>query len=607
MRPVLISKHPGKERKQRVEALVISLITVAITAWILWKPLILRVQGILDPFSFNGDALQHIAPMWFVHQPSSAVHDYTLRYYLEAILPPLFKAIYAILTNWLTPAVASKLLTIGLSLAFIIISTLTARRLAGWAAGSLTFFLATAGVLKNLYFMGGIQRGFGFCISSLALYLVCSGRLVPLGLLGVVAAMLYPAAAVCIITILGLLVLLPRSCRGSMANWSIFKRLSFVAVCAGLMGLAVAPQIAGGQRYGQRLSIDAAVEFPEWGPEGRYTPGDRGVPVSFRRKVLSAATSALSADKVTKDRGANRAGAASSDPGAKETSPLPMVVIMATLICAALIAVRRPKSISAAAWRCGIFCLGITVAFFVACQVFPLLYIPARYLALGATALTPVVFPVLWRVIVEACMPASRYLPRGVFTVALGSSLLLALGWHTLSPKRLPSTVGNRALFGAIRALPADAVIAAWPRGIANMIPLFTARSVLVFEEGHQIFHRDFLEEMRRRTRAIIAAFAATDVAPLQALRRDYRVSHILVNKRHLTQSPDYFAPFDTEMRAARERSGESPLILSALAASNSTFVDNDYVLIDIQGLTDVAPLSQHGPATYGSIHLAPS
>jgi len=576
------------------------LLTVTVTAFVFWKPIQVRVHGLLDPFSFNGDALQHIAPLWHVHAPAQAVHDYTSRYYLQAILPPLFKQVYAILTVWTTPPQASKVVTVILSVVFILVSTKTTHRLAGVAAACLTFFMATGGVIKNFYFMGGIQRGFGFCLAAFALHFVCSGRLLPLAALAVIAAMLYPAAAVSILCILGITILLPSDYRGSLKSWGVLSRLGVLVLCVAVVALAVTPQILGGRAYGERLSINAESEFAEWGPHGRYTPGDRGVPVNPWRKVLSGTVAGLSAKRQEKERqGKDKQeinkhsrendttsqelrNLESASPSATEES---LAIIALSLIGGTLVLIRRRGHLSSEALRCCGYIAGIAMSFLAAKTLFPLLYIPSRYIALGTTALTPVVFPALWSTLACTAVP-KRYARAASFaTIMLGAAILMSLSWHTLAPKKLPTASGNRALFAFIRTLPADAVVASWPRGIINMVPLFTAKSVLVFEEGHQIFHRDFLEELRRRTRAIINAYAATDMGPIQQLRQSYNVTHILVNKRHLTQVPDYFAPFVHEIRAARKKIDIKQLALTELSRTKAVFKNNDYVVVDIREL----------------------
>ena len=64
-------------------------------------------------------------------------------------------------------------------------------------------------------------------------------------------------------------------------------------------------------------------------------------------------------------------------------------------------------------------------------------------------------------------------------------------------------------------------------------------------------FHLRYTELMRERTRALIAAYFASDPAPLRELHRGYGVTHLLVDRSHFASVPPYFAPFDAEARAA--------------------------------------------------------
>jgi hypothetical protein len=105
---------------------------------------------------------------------------------------------------------------------------------------------------------------------------------------------------------------------------------------------------------------------------------------------------------------------------------------------------------------------------------------------------------------------------------------------------------------------------------------------VLLFEEGHQIFHRDCLEELRRRTRSLIHLYAATNAAPLAELQNGYNVTHLLLDKRHLDKAPPYFAPFDEEMKTARAEVGGKPLFLAELANTQAVFQSGNLVLIDL-------------------------
>jgi hypothetical protein len=114
------------------------------------------------------------------------------------------------------------------------------------------------------------------------------------------------------------------------------------------------------------------------------------------------------------------------------------------------------------------------------------------------------------------------------------------------------------------------------------MVPLFTARNILLFEEGHQIFHRDVTEETRRRMRTIITLYSATDSTPVEILRQGYGVTHILLDTRQLTKTPSYFEPFQSEVIAARKAAGESPLYLEYLSKYKAVSSLGPFVIIDI-------------------------
>ncbi len=585
------SYHPWSagSRCRRLLTLTVYLLATASIYLLFKEPIHSRVTGLLEPFSFSGDALQHIAPMWFVRHPERIAHDYIQTYYLNAIFPLLFKGVYAVATLFTSPLGASKIITIILSALFVITTTATSKRLAGTIAAYLTALFATGGVVKNMYFMGGIQRSFGIWLASLALYFICSGRVIALGLTGVVAAMLYPAASIFILTAIALILLLPARLRGSASSWPLKKRMVFFGLCTLGCTLAVSPQLVGGSMYGPRLSLKDEAKYPEWGIGGRYTDGDRGVPLAFTTRVFSSAVSSLVASRVK----ARKHLPGKDDQPEEGLFDLPLStevsgVFAFTAVCAVWILYQLRGQVSAAALRCGVFALTMLVAFVGATLLFPLLYIPSRYVMLGCIPLVPVVFPCVWT---SACTQVFRErlaALNSIFALVLGCSLFVWLGWLHPSVRGFPSASGHLPLFRFVRTLPADTIIAGWPRGIINQIPLFTARSVLLFEEGHQIFHRDCLEELRNRTRSLIALYAATDTAPLTELQTRYKVTHLLLDKRHLDKAPPYFAPFDAEMKAARVSVEGKTLILAELALTKAIYESGNFVLIDL----NKAPLS---------------
>jgi hypothetical protein len=119
------------------------------------------------------------------------------------------------------------------------------------------------------------------------------------------------------------------------------------------------------------------------------------------------------------------------------------------------------------------------------------------------------------------------------------------------------------------------------------MIPLFTKRSVLLFEEGHQIFHRDFLQQARERMRAIEDLYTAVDSGAVDRLRERYKVTHLLIDKRHLRGTPTYFEPFHSEIAEARRKVNPEQLYILKLAREKSAFVAGNNIVIDLTKAAD--------------------
>ncbi len=547
-----------------------------------------RIRSILDPYSFSGDALQHIPPLWYAHERALFSLDYVREYYWNALFPPLFKATYWVVTFLAEPAAASKI--VSCVLAFLFIATLTRASwvLAGRASAFVTLLLATGGTLKNFPFMSGLQRGFGTWLCAVMLLCIVEGNIVGLGVTITITALFYPAAAVFGLTTLGLVLCLPQRFLTSTKAWTLKRRAIVLASVVASTSLAVLPQLIAGSRYGERLSIVHEREFEEWGPNGRYTQGDRGVPMSFTQKFLENSMASLLPGKLGRVKQTTPDTDTTADePSRNELLYRELIVIVVVSLLCALVLVRRAGSgISPKAARIGAYIVAIGASFAMATVLFPLLYIPTRYVVITLPALIPLVFPALWTRATAALLTFGSARIREVSGAVVGVTVLALMGWFSLSVKPMPTASGHRELFSYIRSLPRESVIAGWPRGSLDTISLFTGRNVLLHEEAHQIFHRDFLLECRRRMRAIVNLYAATDKTAVDELRREYGVTHLLIDRKHLRNIPSYFAPFKDEIIAARAATGGDALYLERLAQEAAAFRLQHLVLIDLSKVT---------------------
>jgi hypothetical protein len=140
-------------------------------------------------------------------------------------------------------------------------------------------------------------------------------------------------------------------------------------------------------------------------------------------------------------------------------------------------------------------------------------------------------------------------------------------------------------LYQFLAALPPDALVAGWPADVINNVPYLSHHRALVTFETHQAFHEAFVQEMRRRMRALIDATFAQDAAPLRHLRDAFGVTHLLFDVRHLTQPPTpYFAPFDGWVALARVR-GVAPAALLRELNDATVFTEGPYLVVDLRKL----------------------
>jgi hypothetical protein len=174
-------------------------------------------------------------------------------------------------------------------------------------------------------------------------------------------------------------------------------------------------------------------------------------------------------------------------------------------------------------------------------------------------------------------------------SVALAFCLLLlaAVGGRGSSRAGLNVELGNSSLYEAISKLPADALIAGWPRGAIENVPYASRRTALLTYETHQAFHQRYADEMRQRMRAIIDATLATSNEPLLRLRNEHGVTHILVYLPHLDGARlAYFKPFDGWIEEARRASTGKPLLLQSLADEHAVYRDDSYALVDLRAIS---------------------
>jgi hypothetical protein len=448
--------------------------------------------------------------------------------------------------------------------------------------GKVAAFLALALTLTSFGFFhtmgGGIPRSFAFPVVAGALVALATGRIRGSAACVLAGAAFYPPAGVLAgATLFGVLLLLPAEDRGPARDWSLGRRLGLLAVTAGLGLLVVAPALIGSREFGPRIVQTGGEPFPEAGPGGRYVDRNRPPWPGALEAVPPVARDALSG------RGRPLVPPVRDFLLGPEGGPTPpraaffwgLLAAVCLLGWVPLLRRERTARVLAVFGAAALACHGI------ARIGAPWLYLPPRYLMYSVPVLCVVGVPAG---LVSAC----RQLDRGrasPWIAALACGLLLA-AIGTRGDPRSGIRFSARPFaptLSAIAALPKDALVAGWPQGLMDYVPYFARRQALLTYETHQAFHEGYVLEMRRRMDALIRAWFAVDPAPVVALREEFGVTHLVVDRRHFESKPPlYFRPFTRPVARAWRRGHGRFWLAHAVPESAIVARDGSVVVVDL-------------------------
>ena len=537
-----------------------------------------------DPLVFADDARAQIWPLLRYTGEGLFEHDLIAQYYLD-VFPIGFKSLY-IWAAWLWhPYGLSKLLPYVLLAITLLLAGAAARRLGGKLATWTTAALMLGCGVYLWRMTGGLPTAFGFPLMAAALWAVVAGQVWALGAVIVLAGLFYPPVAVSAgIALAAWLLLLPRDDRGVAANWPFPRRLTVLVATALLLALAVLPATIGAHRYGRLLSDRDAAQYPEAGPQGRWSADDRPPYPNIVRSIDTFGQRALiGVGEPWPTTAAHWLGATDAPLTrvAVTNTARGAIVIAAVLFC--LLAWRDPPA-RRVAMLFGAIVLGYTLP----CGTDLHLFHPQRQVLYG--------LPILLTVVVASgATSVGRWIAQltGRPWIDGAAATVLCIGLVAVVGGRGSKDIGldirirpDSALLKFCASVPADSVIAGWPVGFIDDVPYVCQTSVLVSSETHQVFHEQYVLEMRRRMAALIDAYFATEPGPLLRLRDEYDVDYLVIDRRDYgPQPPRYFEPFDhwaEEAHAQMQQAGPETLRHSASAA---VFIDGPLLVLDLHRL----------------------
>ena len=537
--------------------------------------LLAHVQRAADPSIFNDDARAWIYPFYRYSESALFPRDYSGDYHL-AILPWGYHGLYMMASYLGVATELSKILPYLGLLTTVICLAMAAHAFGGKAAAWVAAALCLGSSIYLERMSGGLPRSFAFPLLAAASLMLIYGCYHTLGVLVLLGAAFYPAAAVPIGIALALVLLaLPPSSRGGVAaSWSFKRCLIFVAAVGATAVLVLLPSELSSRRFGSVIRPSQIDEFPEAGPGGRYDSEDRPPFPGFFAIAPSVAAQTIVGEG---DPWFWRARAwVATGQRRKWVLSAIMIFTLGGWFC---LAWKQPNSRR-------LLMLGVAaiIGHAIAIATAPFFYLPQRYVAYPVPILTTVMVATGaagYLTILRSRVRGRHALP---FAIALAAAPMFAcLGGRGSPVAGLNVDLRqSRGFYAELAALPKDAMIAGWPIGVVDNIPYVAHRQVLVNLECHQAFHVEYVLEMRRRTEAIIAAYFANSVEPLEALRDKYQVTHLLIDLEHFRgETPEYFKPFDESIkRATAQRQGGYEVLRQA--EHGIRMHDGHHVLIEL-------------------------
>ncbi len=546
-----------------------------------------------DPFTFNDDVRVQIYPFQHYKDPSLFPADYLGEYTLAAMASG-YRLLYVAAT-WLWDAKAfSKLLPYVL---LAVVAGAIAKGASRWGRVAAPFFAVALVLSSDAFFermAGGLPRAFGFPIAACAAAALVHGRMKMLAAVTCLGAAFYPAAAMPGGMALALVTLVyRREDRGDVATWSLRRRLALVVGTAVVAAILLIPTSLALRRYGPYILERDVATYPEAGPGGRFYAGDRPPYPGLVDDSRSEARRAL--------LGAGQRFA-SLLPGPGQAPGFSKIRDSAVyyLVGFAALGFLRLAFRDEGARRLLAFAVAAGIGHVLAARVAPWLYLPQRYsvfpipVALclmlpGAGSAVPLFFG----------RRGDKPWLRAGAVLCMAAVCLFLVGGRGSETAGLTVRIDPKAkLYPFLATLPADALIAGWPQTM-DSVPYLSARQALVTMECHVAFNAGYVEEMRRRMRAILDAYLATDRAPLARLRDDLHVTHLLVDTRHFVSAPTYFRPFDRWVREAWGKGKAAGFEVPRLAKEAAVFSEGPLVLIDLSRVAfPSVPAALAAPAT---------
>ncbi len=549
----------------------------------------------LDLRLIDGDARAHVLP-YILNHPER-LGDRLLVDYARAYVPLGYRWLFQTIDLVLPALVVERLVGLLLLVATWALAARLGWQLGGRAGGLAGLLLGVHSgfVLENGY--GGLYRGFALPLLLAWASLVVGGRRPAAWALLPVLALFYPQA--CLVAGLAAALDLAWSLleergrgsgekRGGRWPWRVAGRpgaadrlraqrrsLAALAACALLTFLALLPIARRPAFMGDFVTGAEALCMPEfWQPYGRVKFFPQPSPLEQMQRSLGAALVGRSHRPPPPDK--------------PELPPHSLAIGAAAGLLALVGLGRRIRRGERRLRPILLLILAALGLYTLARARLFILGWPDRFVDYPLALVALMAGPLAW-----GALPRAR---RRSASLRLAAGALLAAPFALAHP--LPGHVRDlsvdtrpfQPLFRFIAAeLPEDALIAGWPDGAMDALPVYGHRAVLANPELGQPMYRRYYEELRQRLQDSVRAYVATSIDdPVFARLRDrWGVTHLLVEKRvyHPVRPPLILQPFRALAREYYDASDRERHPLYQPPAASRIYEDDRFILVALDQL----------------------
>jgi hypothetical protein len=529
---------------------------------------------IFSDFIFADDSRQQISPLLFNAQ--NLEKDYIMNYHKNVVLAPGIKFIYGLSKLNKNKKLISKIIPYIIFILFLISIYLCANLLHDnkLAFNSVIFSILSSTFITSMY--GGLNRSFSYFFVALGLYFLLRSKLYYLGILTIVSSLFYPTAALISGTSLFFLVIFKYYTQSEKFDKKNIILVLFVLIICSIILL---PSLQNGNHYGARISQENYNLYPEAGKGGRYGSHSTLPYLTFPQQVFKTNIGFL---KNIKSIFPNISLANFSTFLIPRLFSWTLIFIIPIYVFLNVFFKKNKLYINIL-----IFLFSVTFLYHCALVFEPFLYFPQRFIHYTAPIIYVLLIPIILRDILNYSLLLVNKWSLSLnalnnITLMLSLFLGILLGREPNHFQGLLSLEVGQDIYEHINKLPENIVVAGWPNEITDNVSYLCSRSSYITYETHQVFHEEYLLEMRRRFKLFLLAYFSNNINDIKNLRDNEGVTHLIINKNHFKfdSVPKYFIPFNKLISLVTNKNKNNYFLEKYIKSHGKMF--GNFALIDL-------------------------